>query len=42
MENVRKHRSIKLFTTEREGITWHENQIIILQGFLQKSYYQQK
>ena len=43
MENIRKHRDIKLVTTERRNyllsqkeIIWFQNQIIILQSFLQK------
>ena len=45
MENIRKHRDIKLVTTERRNyllsqkeIIWFQNQIIILQSFLQKIY----
>ena len=37
MENVRKHRDIKLFTTEKKGIIQYQNQIIILQVFHRKS-----
>ena len=35
MENVRKHRHIKLVTTERRR-NWFQNQIIIQQNFSQK------
>ena len=33
IENVRKHRYIKLVTTEKEETIWYQNQIIILQSF---------
>ena len=36
MENVRKHKDIKLVTTERSKITWFQNQIIIQQYFSPK------
>ena len=36
MKNVRKHRHIKLVTTERRR-TWFQNQIIIQQNFSRKS-----
>ena len=39
MENVRKHRNIKLVTKERRR---NQNQIIILQNIWQKNYWQQK
>ena len=40
MENVRKHRDIKLVTTERRRnyLVSEPNQIIILQSFSQKIY----
>ena len=42
MENVRKHRDIKLVTTEKmETIPCH-NQIIIQQNFSLQIYYPQK
>ena len=37
MENVRKHRDIKLFATEKKGIIQYQNQIVILQVFHRKS-----
>ena len=30
MENIRKHRNIKLVTTEKKEVNWFQNQIIIL------------
>ena len=43
MENVRKYRNIKLATSERKiNFLQYQNQIIILQSFSQKIYYQQK
>ena len=30
MENIRKHRDIKLVTTDKKGVNWFQNQIIIL------------
>ena len=43
MENVRKYRNIKLATSERKiNFLQYRNQIIILQSFLQKIYYEQK
>ena len=40
IENLRKHRAIKLVTTERRRnyLVSSQNQIIILQSFLQKIY----
>ena len=39
MENVRKHKDIKLVTTEKKQETsWCENPIIILQSFSQEVY----
>ena len=39
MENVRKHRDIKLVTIEEEGDTiWCQNQIIKLQTFSQINF----
>ena len=38
MENVRKHRNIKLVTTKKEETIWFQNQIIIPQSFSQKIY----
>ena len=38
MENVRKHRNIKLEQQKGEEIIWYQNQFIILQSFLQKGY----
>ena len=38
MGNVRKHRDIKLVTTERRRIYLVSEQIIILQSFSQKIY----
>ena len=38
MENVRKHRDIKLVTQKEGDTIWCLNQIIILQSFSQKSY----
>ena len=29
MENIRKHRNIKLVTTDKKEINWFQNQIII-------------
>ena len=29
MENIRKHRDIKLVTTDKKEINWFQNQIII-------------
>ena len=29
MENIRKHRDIKLVTTEKKDVNWFQNQIII-------------
>ena len=42
MENVRKHRNIKLVTIERKKINQYQNQNISLQNFSQKIYWQQK
>ena len=42
MENVRKHRDIKLFATERRRNYLCQNQIIILESFSKKIYWQQK
>ena len=43
MENERKYRNIKLATSERKiNFLQYRNQIIILQSFLQKIYYEQK
>ena len=36
MENVRKHKDIKLVIIEKKETIWYQNQIIILQSFLQK------
>ena len=36
MENVRKHRNIKLVTTEKRKIIQYQNQIIILKRFSEK------
>ena len=36
MENNRKHRNMKLTTTEKKEAIWHQNQIIILKSFSQK------
>ena len=41
MENVRKHRGIKLVPRE-EGTIQYQNQIIILERFSQSIYQQQK
>ena len=41
MENVRKHRDIKLVTKKEEGTIQYPNQIIILQSFSQTMYQQQ-
>ena len=38
MENVRKHRDIKLLTTEKRRIIWCEKQTIIQQNSFQKPY----
>ena len=38
MKNVRKHRYMKLVTTEKKSTTWYQNKIIKLQSFLQKIY----
>ena len=40
METVRKHRNTKLVTTEKKINCSVSDQIIILQRFLQKIYYQ--
>ena len=40
METVRKHRNTKLVTTEKKRNCSLSDQIIILQSFLQKIYYQ--
>ena len=40
MKNVRKHRDIKLSQHKEEETIWCQNQIIILQSFSQKIYYQ--
>ena len=40
METVRKHRNTKLVTTEKKINCSLSDQIIILQRFLQKIYYQ--
>ena len=43
MENVRKYINIKLASSERKiNFLQYQNQIIILQSFSQKIYYQQK
>ena len=42
MENVRKHSDIKLFATERRRNYLCQNQIIILESFSKKIYWQQK
>ena len=42
MENVRKHRDIKLVITERSRNHLVSEQIIILQSFSQKTYWQYK
>ena len=42
MENVRKHRDIKLVITERRRNHLVSEQIIILQSFSQKTYWQYK
>ena len=36
MENNRKHRNMKLTTTEKKEAIWYQNQIIILKSFSQK------
>ena len=36
--NVRKHKDIKLLTTQRRRTVWCQNQIIILPSFLQNIY----
>ena len=36
IENVRKHRDIKLVTTEKEELNWFQNQTIIQQNSFQK------
>ena len=38
MENIRKHRDIKLVTTEKEETIWYSNQIIIKQSFSHNIY----
>ena len=39
MENIKKHRDIKLATTKKkEGTIWRQNQIIEAQSFSQKIY----
>ena len=38
MENVRKRRDMKWWEEKEEGIIKYQNQIFILQSFLQKSY----
>ena len=38
MENVRKHRDIKVVTREKRRNFYYQDQIIILQNFLQKNY----
>ena len=42
MENVRKHRDIKLVTTDRGRIDLVSDPIIILESFSQNIYQQQK
>ena len=39
MENVTKHKDIKLPTTGKGGIVQYQNQSITLQRFSQKSYW---
>ena len=38
MENVRKNGDFKLVIKEEEETSWCQNQIIILQNFLQNMY----
>ena len=42
MENVRKNRDIKLTQQKEEGIIYYQNQIFILQSFLQNIYLHKK
>ena len=37
MENVRKHRDMKLAKTNKKEINWFQNQIIIRQDIFQKN-----
>ena len=36
MENIRKHKDIKLVATKKEETIWYQNQIIIQQSFHRK------
>ena len=36
MENLRKHKDVKLVTTKKEETIWCQNEIIILQNFSRK------
>ena len=36
MENLRKHKDVKLVTTKNEETIWCQNEIIILQNFSRK------
>ena len=38
MDNVGKHRDIKLVITQKGGIIWYQRQIIILHSFPQNIY----
>ena len=36
MENMRKHKDVKLVTTKKEETIWCQNEFIILQNFSRK------
>ena len=42
MENLRKHKDVKLVTTKKEETIWCQNEIIILQNFSRKVCWLQK
>ena len=42
MENMRKHKDVKLVTTKKEETIWCQNEIIILQNFSRKVCWLQK